>query len=299
MVAAVAILTAGCGSRTAWDDLEPPAPQGNGRNERGGPRFGGAGMDLTGASPAELGDRLAIWLDGSFGPIQPGGEIVTNWVDRTANGNDGHASGDPVRMLVSGSKAVGQVIFDGKSYFTIADAPTLQWGNDDYVVEVVAAYTNAPARSFTGQACFYEKIGNGAEGVSLTGNGIREDNNTSPVIAAVSSAVALPDLGLTNITGDTLGVNDGTFHVFGTRRTMLHHLEVRLDGRVDGASDIIQPRDISAIGQPLYVGAIPHTPESLLDPVSGRIAEVIGVHGTVTDAELRRLEGYLRSKYGL
>jgi hypothetical protein len=258
---------------------------------------------LLSASPSELGERLVLWLDGSFNIVHPNGGGVTIWVDRSPYGNDAVSTTKPPSLgLVQGSKTLLAVLFDGHSFLTIPDAPALQWGTDDYTIEVVAAYTKEAGPTYAGHACLYEKtsIVSPFYGVSFTGNGALANDAGSPVVSGISSSVeSEADAGVANVTGKTTGVSAPAFHVFGTRRTAIHTLEVRLDGASDGINSNVDSADVSAVGRPVNIGGVPAASDEVIDALSGSIAEIIAVHGPVSDVELARLEGYLKQKYGL
>jgi hypothetical protein len=336
---AIGILTAACGSRSADILLEPPPALGGASGSEmgasgsandgvggaggsaigiGGSTAGGAGGAAMGRdggldasrdaslavplSPSEFGDRLALWLDGSFGLVRTDDGIISIWVDRTANGNDALATTRPPhRGLFPGSKTLGMVLFDGNSFLTIPDAPTLQWGTDDFTIEVVAAYSNEPAQTPQGRACLFEKMSQNPPfyGPTLTGNGALASSSASPVVSAVSSWLKVTGSGQGNVTGHTTGVNNSKFHIFGTRRFGIHTLEVRLDGTSDGINSDVVSADVSTPGQPVSIGGDPVTPDAIRDAMSGSIAEIIAVHGAITDVELARLEAYLKGKYRL
>lgn len=339
-LAAIGILTGSCGSRSSDTFLEPsPAPAGgagrglgaSGSTDHGPPAAGGGEIGASGfagtagvggtlaardsgvhaesgalstISPSEFLDRLALWLDGSFGLVRTDDGIISIWIDRTANGNDAYADTQrPHRELIAGSKTLGVVIFDGHALMTIADSPTLQWGTDDYTIEVVASYVNDARPGAASRACLYEKTStvDPFYGVSFTGNAPLFGGAAQPLVSAISSSIAAGS-GVnprTNVAGKTMGVNNGAFHLFGTRRTAVRTLEVRLDGALDGIISNVEPANVSAAGQPVHIGGVPGPAGGATDLLTGRIAEIIAIHGPITDTELARLEAYLKGKYGI
>jgi len=254
-------------------------------------------------SPSEFGDRLAMWLDGSFGLVRTDDGIVNTWIDRTANGNDAVATTHrPRRQLILGSKSIAAVFFDGDQLMSVLDSPTLHFSTDDYTIEVVASYVNKAGPSAAGKACLYEKTSPmSLFGVSLTGNGALGGPG-SPVVSAIYSSVEGTGSNAANragVTGKTTGVNDAKFHLFGVRRTAIHTLEVRLDGASDGTSSNLDSADVSMVGHPIYIGGVAVPPGGATDVLSGAIAEIIAIHGSITEDELARLEHYLKGKYRL
>lgn len=227
--------------------------------------------------------------------------IISVWIDRTANGNDAIADTQrPHRELIADSHTLGEVIFDGHAMMTIADSPTLQWGTDDYTIEVVASYVNDAGPGVASRACLYEKTSTVEPfyGVSFTGNAPLLGGAAPPLVSAISSSIATSASGAdprTNVAGKTMGVNNGAFHLFGTRRTAVRTLEVRLDGIISN----VDPADVSAAGQPVHIGGVPGPTGGATDLLTGRIAEIIAIHGPITDTELARLEAYLKGKYGI
>src|SRR5579859_843449 len=146
-----------------------------------------------GWSPLELGPALVLWLDGSRVVPNANGYVET-WSDRSIYGNDAHGSlqSPPSYARKGAPNAHGAVEFDGSmNYLSIADAPSLRWGEDDFLVEVVAAYANAPTPSeYTGYANFYNKTSASGPfyGVSFMGNGFRSDVDGATILAAAAYA---------------------------------------------------------------------------------------------------------------
>jgi hypothetical protein len=191
------------------------------------------------------------------------------------------------------------VDFDEQSFVTISDAPTLQWGTRDFLIEVVARYQADRG----GQATLYDKTS--PEDTSVAGvvmTSIAEVGGDSGLIVSPGIATSFTAGGSgsnNSVLGSSPGVSRGKFHLFGSHRSKVHSLEVRLDGATDRINANVDAIDVSAVGKPVLVGGMPLSNGLVINGLAGSIAEVVAVHGPVTDAEVTRLEGYLLRKYGL
>ncbi len=96
---------------------------------------------------------------------------------------------------------------------------------------------------------------------------------------------------------DASGSTDDKFRMVGMRRSGAK-LELRIDGVSTSSDDAGYSDggaiDVTAPDASFYVGGRP-----IGGPMSGRVAEVIGIKGTLSDADVSALEAYLKSKYGL
>ncbi len=259
-------------------------------------------------SPWDRGSSLVLWLDGSNVHQDERGNVTT-WPDWSGYGNDARASMQPPPTY-EGSAAPnmhGAVKFDvSTSYLPIADAPSLQWGRDDFLIEVVAEYANPPSpNEFTGYACFFNKVSSAAPfyGVSFNGNAWMTDTDaSSSTVAALTGTIAspgwVPEPTRVGVIGTTRGLNDQRFHLVGLRRKERSTLEVRLDGTSDGVNTSIADIDVSAFGKPAYIGGYIFEP-SVLHALHGHVAEVIAVRGPISASDLEGLETHLKAKYGL
>jgi hypothetical protein len=254
-------------------------------------------VELVGFSPSELGERLVLWLDSSFGFVHPNGGPIVTWVDRSVYGNDALGTSKPPRLgPAQGSNLLGVVDFDGQSFLSIPDAATLHWGTDDFLIEVVARYQEDQG----GEATLYDKTS--PEHAVVAGVVMSSVAAADPDAGVLSPGIQVSFRGggaIDQVLGDSPGVSRGKFHLFGAHRSNIHSLEVRLDGASDRIDPNVQATDVSAVGQPILIGGIPLSSGTTVNSLIGSIAEVIAVHGPVTDTEVARVEGYLLGKYGL
>jgi hypothetical protein len=252
-------------------------------------------------TPADLGASLALWLDP--GSIQGSGGKLVRWNDRSSNHNDATPiSGAPA---IDTAKIHGFDAVDFNGYpdgIEIADAPSLWWGFDDYLVEVVVAYTNMPAQNeTTGYAGLW--IHGAATspywGPCLFANAYSyfADGGLQPAASVFYAQVRNLSIGQGGgVASAAQGYNDGQFHLAGMRR----HGAI-LDIRVGGSlsrSGSVDVHDMSAKAQHAYIGG-----QAGGQFLLGSIVEVVAVHAVpptiLCDSDVAALEGYLLAKYGL
>jgi hypothetical protein len=259
-------------------------------------------------SPLELGPSLVLWLDASR--VQPNANgYVETWNDRSTYGNDAHGSpqSPPAYARKGAPNSHGALQFDGSmNYVAISDAPSLRWGKDDVLIEVVAAYANQSSpNEYTGYACFFNKTSSSGPfyGVYFGGNGFRPEPDGSTALDTVTYAsiasrgwVSNPDV--VDVAGATAGVNDSKFHLFGLRRMGITTLEIRLDGARDGEKTSIADVDIDGFARPAYIGGYLFD-SSVIHALQGYVAEVVVVRGRISNDQLAKVEDHLKTKYGL
>ena len=182
------------------------------------------------------------------------------------------------------------------SCLTAPDSPSLQWGLDDFVIEIVAGYDNDPSGGeATGYGLFYGK--------------------TEPAFPYVGAAMfanfAMPSpsthVGVQvdvqhGIASLAAQLNDGKPRLFAIRRAA-GFLEVRVNGTallLDGRSPLdVATIDVSAAGSAALIGCSKPQGGSLIQRLGGQIAEVVAVKGFLSVVDLARLENHLRAKYAL
>jgi hypothetical protein len=263
-------------------------------------------------SPSLL-SGLALWLDGQKGlSLAAAGADAGDagpsvlWLDQSGHGNNASGFGSPA---ISGAALHGKqaVHFGGATdYLLVSDSASLQWGTGDFVVALVVQHTTFQNDAGTVYGTLYSKqIADVSPfgGVGLFAN---TPSRTSAILAQLSTAAQL--------TSDTAGYNNGTPFVVLMHRSVsaadagspadagidaaaasVGSLGIVINGLDAGAnSGVGYARDVSAVGYAARIGGTQYGQD-----MTGDIAEVIGVQGAVSDADLQKLEAYLKAKYGL
>ncbi len=235
---------------------------------------------------------LALWLTSDTGTVA-NGVNVTRWADQSGNGNDASQPTQALQpLLVQGALNGHSVVRFGsngtRNALQVADTASLQWGTDDFVIEMVVRYTNT-----TGNILMYSKqqIPVPYVGAGLWGN--QSLSTGSGIFAAQveyqSGYFASSSVG---------GLNDGMARLYGARRTGGTHVEARINGMLVGAQVTPTVVDVSAVGIPISLGLDAANQEQSQQLV-GDIAEVVAVRGTVPTADVVCFESYLITKYAL
>lgn len=253
---------------------------------------------------------VVLWLDAATGITANQGK-VTAWADRSSSHNDAtqqNANWQPT-LVAAGIDGLPSVHFTATnpgggnqgSYGTllnIADSATLQWGSEDYLIEVVTRYDNAPTVTSatdraTGYGTFYSKQTQNpaapAEGVAFFGNTPASD--MAGGTTAFSSYVFVSD----GVTNAATGFNDGTARLLGTQRTGATTLSLRVNGN-ETATKTVQAMNVDEVGIGARIGA---SGDATIARLDGDIAEMIAVKGPISATDLATLESYLTAKYGL
>jgi hypothetical protein len=180
----------------------------------------------------------------------------------------------------------------------IADSATLQWGSEDYLIEVVTRYDNMPTVTSatdraTGYGTFYSKQTQNpqlpAEGVAFFGNTPASD--MAGGTTAFSSYVYVAS----GVTNAATGFNDGTARLLGTQRTGTTTLALRVNG-AETATKTVQTMNVDEVGTGARIGA---SGDATIARLDGDIAEMIAVKGAISATDLATIESYLAAKYGL
>jgi hypothetical protein len=288
-IAALALLLAVCGGRHLVSaSPSPPASPAASL----APSAPAAPVMLAVGSwtPSTLGPRLAFWFEpGSL--VEAGGN-VTRWSDLSGNGNDavqGNAAYEPV-YNPDGIGHLPSATFTGPiTFLAIPDGPTMRWGTHDFLVLVVARMT-AQTQPY---GMLYQKTGPPPyNGVNLYLNPVA-GGPTTLAAAQVSGSLLV----LSNPPPSTFV--DSSVHLIGARRAG-KTLEIRVDGAVSNSSTtaIFAAIDVSAVRAPAVIGQN-GSPRPEFQQVNGDIAELVGVNGPVTPAELAKVEHYLKSRYAI
>jgi hypothetical protein len=235
---------------------------------------------------------LAFWFDPTS--LVSGGGKVVQWSDLSGNANhasQGIATYQPT-YSASGIAGLPSATFTGPiSFLAIADTTTMRWGTDDCVVVAVVRATPETAPD----AMIYQKTGASPyDGVDLYLNALAPSPSTLAAAQVSGNVFALSRAPPATFV-------DASVHVVGARRAGAT-LEIRVDGAASGSimSAMVASVDVSAVGWTANIGQNGYnTPIAEFQQLHGDIAEMVGVNGSLTLAELADLEDYLKSRYGI
>jgi hypothetical protein len=253
---------------------------------------------------------VVLWLDAAKG-VTTDQAKVTLWADQSGNHNDASqqnvnwqpalvAAGihdlPSVHFTADAGPGAGQAGYG--TMLNIADSATLQWGSEDYLIEVVTRYDNTPiatnpAERATGYGTFYSKQTQNpqlpAEGVAFFGNTPAGD--TVGGTTSFSSYVFVSH----GVTGTATGFNDGVARVLGTQRMGATTLSLRVNG-AETATTTVPSMNVDEVGVAARIGA---SGDATIARLDGDIAEMIVVKGSIAATDLATIETYLTTKYGL
>lgn len=244
----------------------------------------------AGFTPATLGSRVVLWLEGDSYLVVDGG---ATWPDKSSAHNDAlqdAAARAPsfIDAGLDGSvNGKGVVRFAGNQFLSILDNASLQWAESDFGFYVVMRHVNDGSTKLPDYAIVYGKwtdINPLYPGFFLWAN----YPGTTRYVARLDT---------NQLVRSDAGMNDGTVRLVGARRVGTE-LSLRVGGtEVEKISDASVPDALAfnAPGLPAVIGGRPAATQQL----HGDIAEIIAVKGTLSDAEQTQLEAYLKSKYGL
>ena len=257
---------------------------------------GDAGADAGLITPAALGARLSFWYRGSS-LTGDAGSSVTLWQDESTYANSASTGGAPFPPSVgagpNGTKALTFVPNGGgSSEITIPASPHLNWGTGDFLVFIVARYSNQlDAGNVNCGAAFFTCTTNG-KGIGLFGNtGV--PGTVLPDTSGIEGVI-FPDGPQETTAGSA--ENDNAFRIYGFRRRGTT-LEVYAGSSHTPTSTGSSNVDVSADASlSYYIG------EGASWQLNGAIAEMIGAGdgtSTISDAERNGLIDYLARTYGL
>lgn len=161
----------------------------------------------------------------------------------------------------------------------IPDSTSLELGTGDFLIEVVASWTNVSYGLIYGKAVY---------GVSPYNGAIVFAGYTSSTGFAAQTNIS--DHVLTN----AMSLNDGTARLVGFQRAGTT-LTTRVNGIADGTATVNPPDDCNAIANAADIGSQGRGVQQML----GDIAEIVVISGTVDATDLQALESYLQTKYAL
>ncbi len=261
-------------------------------------------LDATGPfDPSQLGSNLVLWLDGAKGVTQ-NNNAVSVWADQTsyhndASGGSGNGAHQPtinataINNLPAIMFAIPQQANAASPYLDIVDSASLEFGTGDFSIFMVAEYDNPTTNSNNTQGTFYTKVAGNTTptGPQLYGNGAGPTPNS--IVAVVRARIDATD----NVDSTAANYNDGKYHRVGVRRT-----GATLQVWTDGTNAALTPDaggnvDVSASGTDVTIGAT--ILNGVAQRLSGGIAEVVGVKGTLSDGDAANLDGYFKTKYAL
>ncbi len=288
----VMVVLAACGKIDSKAAPDAPASHADAPGQHDGPAQRDAAVDAGPWTPARL-PGIVVWLSADQG-VTTSNSHVSTWLDRSGmNNNAAQLTAARQPTLVTGAMNGQPVVrFDGAtSAMQITDSSTLQWGTDDFTIELVASWTNPTTGTFP-----YGLL-------------VAKQNQAAPY-AGPSLWANFPTPSVDSVLGVQLdtthyvrtaahNLNDGNPRVYGGRRYGGTNLESRVDGAVDQMATLAAATDISAAGSPMFIGGQIKPDNSLIQQLHGDIAEVVIVHGSITPADLAQLESYLKTKYAL
>jgi hypothetical protein len=236
---------------------------------------------------------LALWLAGDSGVSDAGG-LVLRWADQSGNKNDA-TQVEPVSQPILVDQSINlqpgvRFTSTRATQLVIGDSGSLRWGTNDFLIVVVARYSNPETSSdVTGAGCLFSKSPAFGSGPALFAN-------TPPAGSAKYSGTGLAAFldGSRTVFSSKTGLNDATPHAFAVRRSG-GTLELRLDGNVVGTSTVTTA-NVSALFADVRIGSDSAGSKWRLD---GEIAEIVAVGQALRAGDLTAIEAYLKQKYAL
>jgi hypothetical protein len=236
---------------------------------------------------------LVLWLEASQKITAMNG-VVSNWGDLSGNGNDAAQATQAyqptfVPSVINNRPALhfAQGVTTGH-VLVIPDAPSLNWGTNDYAIWVVAQWDNDPNDPKNGQATLFNKFKvSGQYGLPapfLYANGGTNNQPSGGVTAGGGSIQVLYGA----------KINDLAPRSIATVRTG-KTIEIRVNGVSVAQQTAAQLDDVSNVGSPARIGGEIGQYRRL----NGDIAEVIAFQGTLTLQNISDIESYLKKKYAL
>jgi hypothetical protein len=221
-----------------------------------------------------------------------GNAKLTTWEDQSGNGHNAGTTGctAPPAKAANSLNNLTTIAFDGTSStcMTVPDAVGLRVGAGDFAVFVVARYTTTGSSPPSAAGTFWFKRlaeSNPKPGIMLIGN----------VPASTSIWLWQNQNTGNSVGGATMGLNDNNFRrLGGTRRG--NDLEVWVNGNSDGKLTVAAVIDDSTETRDVYIGAHPDSTGGFL---TGNIAEIVFVKGSISNTDIGKLDAYFKAKWAL
>lgn len=250
--------------------------------------------------------KLALWLEASSTNLVISNGLIAEWNDLSKNANNGvNSSGGPPLepAVINGHNSVH---FNARNVtLTIPDAPSLQFGTDQFCMATVA-------RASTSGGYFFSKVTTTASGGgSFYSSGFEFFTSTDDTDDAGN--IIVDDAGLTTVfpaahvdslSGNQVdwsrpGFEDNEYHLAVVRRLNASELSIALDSH-PAQSTQTGAFDVSQAGEAVTLGGVVYG--NFASPVDLSVAELVVVHsssGVVADSDVASLTAYLAQKYGL
>ena len=113
---------------------------------------------------------------------------------------------------------------------------------------------------------------------------------------AVTNLQDIHVAGAEDVTGVTAGLNDNAYRRLGGSRRGTE-LQLWVNGVADAKKVLTTVPDVSTIGVPIRIGGAGVGAGA--DGLIGGLAEVITIKGTISDADIAKLDAYFKTKWGL
>ncbi len=227
---------------------------------------------------------LVLWLDGDRGISRPTASALT-WLDQSGHGNHAIAPRAVPPSTSMGFNGHTGIAFDSTQLLTIADSVTLRFAAD-YTVLIVAR-SNTPASEYG--ALFGKPTGK----FPFPGPGMYV--NYPPLSGAPSSTVGVQIDFNNYIQSAEMGISDGVARIFEMQRTGTT-LSVRVNSNAPIATTV-PPTDVTSPGVDVFIGG--HVTTSVVQSLTGAIAEILAVNATVSSSDYAAMHAYLSGKYAI
>ena len=263
-----------------------------------GPTDGGA------TSPPQLTGAV-LWLEATSG-VTLSGTSVSAWQDQSQAHNDAAQSRSQLQPTMITRSGLPALHFSGKSpatpansggtggpYLQIKDAPSLNWGTDDFLLAVVAAYRNPIDDSHLGViGAFFGKWGMdaGQGQIMFAGNWPHAEH---PNVEYSDLYFGFGE-GVRSIVTSQTGFNDDQVRLYVAQRTSTGTV-VRVSGKVMQTLPSDTVTNVSSVGADVGIGNFGGDVSARA--LDGDVFAVVAVHGMTSADDLAKLESYLMTSY--
>ncbi len=275
------------------NDGSPGLVDGGSSGKDGAADARGGDGSTTAETPADVltSAQLALWLDADKGVLTiGGGKQVMSWADQSGNHHDGApfgAGGGDLQVNANQVNGHAAVQINGDAV-SIGDVAPVVSATQDFYVGVVAEYTVLGMND----RFFVSRFDGFPRGFGLfagTQNGSTVAGSFDP-----SGGVIQPS--------SVTGTADGKYRVYAIRRTAGSMGKAKLDVRVNGVSTSVEvpyPTLGGQNGRPLMFGGSQQISATGSGFMIGAFAEIAMAVGTVSDADIQRIENGWKTKYAL